>query len=597
MFSEDVGAEPGSIISEFGGFTVKESRFRKEMERLRNSQQKDLSIDVERDRNSLLVQAFKQLNNHYNRRNQNGHPLAVHRVKVTFKEEPGEGSGVARSFYTAFCQAILSSEILPCLESILSGADLLQRLKSREKERRRSQVRSTKAVMSVDAPSFYPNLTKSATPTSTTATTATSSGVFEAGPSTTNEHGELNISAEKKLVGEKIFNRVQAIHPGMAPKITGMLLELGYVDLNSIFTKEDSFKLKVNEALELLMIRGGSDLGGSGGGSVENGEVYNLSSGGELKRLSCLEEDADLEDNSPLFWQPGKKGYYSPRPGRNTPERLNAFRNVGRIIGLCLLQNEICPLYLNRHVLKFFLEKAIHWHDFAFFDPISYESLRLLLVDSEGKNGPATLESMDLTFDIRLSADEGGDHIEMIPNGCNTPVTTANVHDYARHYAQVKMIHLVKRPLENLQMGIFDVIPQSSLDGLTAEDLRLLLNGVGDINTQTLINYTSFNDETGDREGGDKVKRFKKWFWATIEKMSTHEKQDLVYFWMSSPALPASEEGFQPMPSVTLRPADDNHLPTANTCISRLYIPLYSSKTILKQKLLLAIKTKSFGFV
>ena len=70
-----------------------------------------------------------------------------------------------------------------------------------------------------------------------------------------------------------------------------------------------------------------------------------------------------------------------------------------------------------------------------------------------------------------------------------------------------------------------------------------------------------------------------------------------VYFWTGSPALPASEDGFQPMPSVTIRPADDHHLPTANTCISRLYVPLYSSKMILRSKLLLAIKTKNFGFV
>lgn len=70
-----------------------------------------------------------------------------------------------------------------------------------------------------------------------------------------------------------------------------------------------------------------------------------------------------------------------------------------------------------------------------------------------------------------------------------------------------------------------------------------------------------------------------------------------IYFWTGSPALPASEEGFQPMPTVTIRPADDAHLPTANTCISRLYIPLYSSKAILRHKLLMAIKTKNFGFV
>ena len=45
-------------------------------------------------------------------------------------------------------------------------------------------------------------------------------------------------------------------------------------------------------------------------------------------------------------------------------------------------------------------------------------------------------------------------------------------------------------------MGVFDVIPRNSLDGLTAEDFRLLLNGVGNINVQTLVNYTSFNDES-----------------------------------------------------------------------------------------------------
>ena len=165
-------------------------------------------------------------------------------------------------------------------------------------------------------------------------------------------------------------------------------------------------------------------------------------------------------------------------------------------------------------------------------------------------------------------------------------------------------------------MGVFDVLPSGALDSLTAEDLRLLLNGVGDIHVGTLISYTAFNDESS--ESGDKLLKFKRWLWSIVEKMSNLERQDLVrlimtfinnntfnallhfakvYFWTGSPALPASEDGFQPMPSVTIRPADDAHLPTANTCISRLYIPLYSSKAVLRHKLLLAIKTKNFGFV
>lgn len=41
---EDVGLEPGSVVSELGGFPVKEAKFRREMEKLRNQQNRDLSF-------------------------------------------------------------------------------------------------------------------------------------------------------------------------------------------------------------------------------------------------------------------------------------------------------------------------------------------------------------------------------------------------------------------------------------------------------------------------------------------------------------------------------------------------------------------------
>lgn len=44
VFTEDVGLEPGSVVAELGGFPVKEVKFRRDMEKLRNSQQKDLTL-------------------------------------------------------------------------------------------------------------------------------------------------------------------------------------------------------------------------------------------------------------------------------------------------------------------------------------------------------------------------------------------------------------------------------------------------------------------------------------------------------------------------------------------------------------------------
>lgn len=48
--------------------------------------------------------------------------MTIHRVKVTFKDEPGEGSGVARSYYTAVGEAFLSGEKLPALDNSRSKA-------------------------------------------------------------------------------------------------------------------------------------------------------------------------------------------------------------------------------------------------------------------------------------------------------------------------------------------------------------------------------------------------------------------------------------------------------------------------------------------
>ena len=43
---EDVGSEPSSVFNELRWFDVKESKFRREMEWLRNFTQKDLTLEV-----------------------------------------------------------------------------------------------------------------------------------------------------------------------------------------------------------------------------------------------------------------------------------------------------------------------------------------------------------------------------------------------------------------------------------------------------------------------------------------------------------------------------------------------------------------------
>lgn len=90
---------------------------------------------------------------------------------MTFKDEPGEGSGVARSFYTAIAEALLMNEKLPNLESAQVGSkyphySVLQRLRRdrdilrRTAPNNRGSGRSRehhRRVMSADARLFVPS--------------------------------------------------------------------------------------------------------------------------------------------------------------------------------------------------------------------------------------------------------------------------------------------------------------------------------------------------------------------------------------------------------------------------------------------------------
>lgn len=81
----------------------------------------------------------------------------------------------------------------------------------------------------------------------------------------------------------------------------------------------------------------------------------------------AMETETELLSKSvgegPLFFEPVKgKGFLAPAMFGDVSEtRLNAYRNVGRLMGICLLQNELFPLLLCRHVLKFILGRKVSW--------------------------------------------------------------------------------------------------------------------------------------------------------------------------------------------------------------------------------------------
>lgn len=289
VFMEDVGLEPGSIVYELRGFPVKEARFRRHMEKLRNAQQRDLTLlKMERNRNNLLIQTFKELNTHFS--NQNRRllpPLAFNRVKVTFKDEPGEGSGVARSFYTSIAEALLANEKLPNLEAAQVGTTTNSSSKYSMPFAVVSRHRISNSANSVSNNSSGRDLSNAGGSSSSARRISGSKALwrpsrepkrtlnYDARPyrpqNLTDNNGSGSSSSAINLndhlphnlqqLGDRLYPRVFTLHPTNAQKITGMLLELPAPQLLIILASEDTLRQKADEAMEIILNRQRQDIG------------------------------------------------------------------------------------------------------------------------------------------------------------------------------------------------------------------------------------------------------------------------------------------------------------------------------------------------
>ncbi|KAK0617059.1 hypothetical protein B0T14DRAFT_433754 [Immersiella caudata] len=56
-------------------------------------------------------------------------------------------------------------------------------------------------------------------------------------------------AAQKQILGENLFPKIQALQPELAGKITGMLLEMDNTELVNLFEDDEALRAKVNEAM------------------------------------------------------------------------------------------------------------------------------------------------------------------------------------------------------------------------------------------------------------------------------------------------------------------------------------------------------------
>ena len=145
-----------------------------------------------------------------------------------------------------------------------------------------------------------------------------------------------------------------------------------------------------------------------------------------------------------------------------------------------------------------------------------------------------------------------------------------------------------KRMLNAFAEGISSVMPLEIFSIFTASQLMDFYCGNSDIDVDLLQNIVEY-------EGYNKNDEIIKNFWDILREMTSDERKLFVQFVWARSRLPMKESDFED-PFKILKDTKSNRkgesqtaLPSASTCFFSLSLPEYSSKEILRQKLLFAI--------
>jgi len=184
---------------------------------------------------------------------------------------------------------------------------------------------------------------------------------------------------------------------------------------------------------------------------------------------------------------------------------------------------------------------------------------------------------------------------ELVEGGKDKPVTIWNIEEFVSLVVNIFLVDGVKLQLDSFRNGFNEVFPSECLKGLfTVNELEAMLCGM---NTQKWT-LEDLQKHTKCDHGYAMSSRSVINLWEVMSEFTPQEQREFLVFVTGSPNLPVG--GWKSLnPKLTIVRKDhqnrgqsspDQYLPSVMTCVNYLKLPDYSSKVVLKEKLLFAMK-------
>lgn len=226
----------------------------------------------------------------------------------------------------------------------------------------------------------------------------------------------------------------------------------------------------------------------------------------------------------------------------------------------------------------------VDWKDVQDVDLYYIRSLKTVFeLNALGKASSEDFEA-SLPVDSFYGITFTGREVSLVPRGRAVVVTPQNFNRYAALAIRQRLQEMAEAVV-HLRRGLVAVAPLAVIDLMPVQALETLVCGTPLISVQALKRLTRYRDVDPDHPNII-------WLWEILEHQFSEEDRVLFMVFVSGrsrlPANPAADlsQRFQVMK--VDKPKDG--LPTAQTCFFQLRLPPYSSKAVMAERLLYAIR-------
>ncbi|XP_047451530.1 probable E3 ubiquitin-protein ligase HERC3 [Mugil cephalus] len=279
-----------------------------------------------------------------------------------------------------------------------------------------------------------------------------------------------------------------------------------------------------------------------------------------------------FNDSKTLAWFPSRE------PTDELQRKLYVF---GLLCGLALYNSVIIQLPFPLALFKKLLNVEPTLEDMMEFNPSVGQALQYIL-DHED-------DDLGMCFTIDWDKTE----VKLDPQNPGKPVTSENKKEFVDAYVNYAFNTSVERVYQEFERGFFQVCDRHLLKLFRPEELQGVLVGKDDYDWEKMKRNTAYKWPYNNNHPTILM------FWEVFDELSEDHKKKLFLFVTGFKRVPilGMDQILMTVRKCRVQSSShDQHCPQALTCYSYLDLPSYSTREIMKEKLIEALESKR-GFV